>query len=195
MQTLCDVGSRRGFGSGGVPALEPDKRSWRGRVVSLAKGPWGRPLGRAAATLSAVVFLSWLGMRSAQSTSPSPEPAPTLESLVTMAAVPVGSSLASPEPPTAHHDAGPVSSSGAVHSPGVLPDGRVVLNAATAEDLCRLKGIGPARAKKIVALRERLGRFRALRQLLRVRGIGPRTLERLRPHLVLDAPSDAADAG
>jgi competence protein ComEA len=79
----------------------------------------------------------------------------------------------------------------------VLPDGRVVLNAATAEDLCRLPGIGPARAAKILELRAKLGGFRSVRQLLRVRGIGPRTLKRLSPLLVLDAPSapEAKDGG
>ena len=72
---------------------------------------------------------------------------------------------------------------------GVLPDGRVVLNVASEQDLTRLPGIGPARAKAILALRLRLGRFRSLTDLRRVKGIGRRSLERLRPHAVLDAPS------
>jgi competence protein ComEA len=76
---------------------------------------------------------------------------------------------------------------------GVLEDGRVVLNEATDEDLRRLPGIGPARAAKIMALRDRLGRFRSFRQLLQVRGIGPRTLHKLEPRMVLNAPPN--DAG
>jgi competence protein ComEA len=72
---------------------------------------------------------------------------------------------------------------------GVLPDGRVVLNVAGEQDLTRLPGIGPARAKAIVALRSRLGRFRSLTDLRRVKGIGPRSLERMRAHAVLDAPT------
>jgi competence protein ComEA len=75
----------------------------------------------------------------------------------------------------------------------VLEDGRVVLNEATDEDLRRLPGIGPARAAKIIALRDRLGGFRSFRQLLQVRGIGLRTLRKLEPRMVLDAPSN--DAG
>ncbi|HEU4409992.1 MAG TPA: helix-hairpin-helix domain-containing protein, partial [Polyangiaceae bacterium] len=74
-------------------------------------------------------------------------------------------------------------------APGVLPDGRVVLNAANEDDLKRLPGVGPTRAKAILALRSRLGRFRSLNDLRRVKGIGRRSLERLRPHAVLDAPA------
>lgn len=73
--------------------------------------------------------------------------------------------------------------------PAVTDDGRVVLNVAAEPDLTRLPGIGPKRAQAIVELRERLGRFSRLEQLLRVRGIGRRTLRRLRPLLVLDPPA------
>jgi competence protein ComEA len=62
----------------------------------------------------------------------------------------------------------------------------VVLNRADADELQRLPGVGPKRAEAILALRQRLGRFRRESDLLRVKGIGPRTLERMRPHLVLD---------
>jgi competence protein ComEA len=132
--------------------------------------------------LGAVVFLSWLGARSAQSTSPpAGEPEAELAGLVTMSPVAAaGSSSGSA--------AGPEDPDGGRRAAGVLPDGRVVLNAATAEELCRLPGIGPARATKILELRTKLGGFRSLRQLLRVRGIGPRTLKRLSPLVVLDAP-------
>lgn len=58
----------------------------------------------------------------------------------------------------------------------------VDLNRATAEELERLPGIGPALARRIVALRAEVGRFRQIDDLLRVRGIGPATLERLRDH-------------
>lgn len=73
-------------------------------------------------------------------------------------------------------------------SNGVLPDGRVILNTATAEELTRLKGVGLKRAKAIIDLRERLGGFKRISSLLRVRGIGVRTLKRLRPFVVLDPP-------
>jgi competence protein ComEA len=69
-----------------------------------------------------------------------------------------------------------------------------VLNTATEEDLRRLPGIGAKRAAAILALRVRLGRFRALEDLLKVKGLGRATLKRLRPLVRLDG-GEAGDAG
>jgi competence protein ComEA len=77
----------------------------------------------------------------------------------------------------------PVATAGAV-----LADGRIVLNAASAEELTKLPGVGMKRAEAIVALRTKLKRFRQATDLLRVKGIGPRSLKRMLPHLVLDPP-------
>ncbi len=63
---------------------------------------------------------------------------------------------------------------------------RVVLNQADTAQLQRLPGVGVKRAEAIVELRQRLGRFRRPSDLLRIKGIGPRTLERMLPHLALD---------
>lgn len=65
-------------------------------------------------------------------------------------------------------------------------DGRVVLNRAGLTELQRLPGIGAKRAQAILELRQRLGRFRRTSDLLRIKGIGPRLLERISPQLVLD---------
>lgn len=63
------------------------------------------------------------------------------------------------------------------------------LNLATAADLELLPRIGPALAGRIIAERDR-ARFESVDSLLRVRGIGPRTLERLRPWVtVLEPPA------
>ncbi len=59
----------------------------------------------------------------------------------------------------------------------------VDLDRATAEELERLPGIGPALAARIVADRRARGPFQSPEALLRVPGIGPRTLERIRPFL------------
>jgi competence protein ComEA len=75
-------------------------------------------------------------------------------------------------------------------SAGITKDGKVVLNRATAEELTRLPGIGEKRAAAIVALRERLGRFKRSSDLLRVRGIGPVSLHKMKPHFVLDSPKE-----
>jgi competence protein ComEA len=55
-------------------------------------------------------------------------------------------------------------------------------NRASLGELQRLPGIGPTLAQRIVA--ERSGEpFRAAEDLRRVRGIGPKTLEKIRPYL------------
>jgi len=59
--------------------------------------------------------------------------------------------------------------------------GKIDLNRATAAELVGLPGIGPARAEAVIALRERLGGFRRVEDLLRVRGIGRATLAKIRP--------------
>ena len=58
---------------------------------------------------------------------------------------------------------------------------RLDLNVAGATDLELLPRIGPALAERIIALRTQRGRFERVDDLLMVRGIGVRTLERLRP--------------
>jgi competence protein ComEA len=77
-------------------------------------------------------------------------------------------------------------------SRGVTTDGKVVLNEATVDDLVRLPRVGPKRAAAIVELRKRLGKFRKPTDLLRVRGIGRKTLTLMLPKLVVDAPVEPA---
>ena len=52
------------------------------------------------------------------------------------------------------------------------PDGRMDINAAEAEDLMTVPGIGPALARGILTLREERGGFRLLEELMDVNGIG-----------------------
>jgi len=59
----------------------------------------------------------------------------------------------------------------------------VDLNRAGAAELETLPGIGPALAGRILAERSRRGRFDRVEELLEVSGIGPATLERIRPLL------------
>ncbi len=69
---------------------------------------------------------------------------------------------------------------------------RVDVNQATAEQLERLPGVGPALADRIVALREKSGPFPGASALAAVRGIGPALLSRLAGHLSF--PGAAAEA-
>ncbi len=63
------------------------------------------------------------------------------------------------------------------------PGERIDLNAAPAEELARLPGIGPALASRIVTHRTTVGPFGSLSDLDRVSGIGPTVIKRVRPHV------------
>ena len=60
----------------------------------------------------------------------------------------------------------------------------VDVNAADWPELSQLPGIGETLARRIVESRQTLGPFRDHRDLERVPGIGPLTLERIGPHLL-----------
>jgi competence protein ComEA len=66
--------------------------------------------------------------------------------------------------------------------------GVVNLNTATEDELVRLPGIGPSKARAIIEARQR-NRFRRVEDVLRVRGIGRATLRRLAPMLRVDGPT------
>ncbi|MFV0414503.1 MAG: ComEA family DNA-binding protein [Oscillospiraceae bacterium] len=57
------------------------------------------------------------------------------------------------------------------------------INAAPAEELEALPGVGPVRAAAIVEYRTAHGSFKNPEELLNVPGIGERTLEGMRSHL------------
>lgn len=89
---------------------------------------------------------------------------------------PMGSSV------TSNTVAAPAQSGGGpAGAKGTAPSGAAVdLNAATAEDLDALPGVGPVTAAAIIAWREAHGRFGSVDQLGEVDGIGPARLEKLR---------------
>ena len=61
------------------------------------------------------------------------------------------------------------------------------INRASAEELEALPRIGPRIAAAIVAYRKEHGAFRTSRDLIRVRGIGPKTMETLMPYVTVDS--------
>ncbi len=60
---------------------------------------------------------------------------------------------------------------------------RLDINEADWPEISQLPGIGETLARRIVESRAAEGPFSDLDQLQRVRGIGPRTLEEIRPYL------------
>lgn len=91
---------------------------------------------------------------------------------------------ADPAPaPPACECACPGDEAGEERTPGAPID----LNRATEHALVGLPGIGPARARAILAYRAEHGGFRSVSQLLHIRGIGRALLKQLRPLLTLGA--------
>jgi competence protein ComEA len=179
-----------------APALAP---SSRGRSTAPHFFVWLPILVKVAAAAGVAVILAVIGVKAgAHGPPPAFEPAASATPAVVAAAI-VPRAAATPitadSPPTVV-DAGTTAPSTGSTEPaeggGLLPDGRVVLNAATEAELTKLPGIGPSRAQAILALRQRLKRFRAVEDLLRVKGIGRKMLRRLRPNIVLDRPSGEA---
>jgi competence protein ComEA len=68
---------------------------------------------------------------------------------------------------------------------GGSADSPLDLNRATARDLERLPGIGPALAERIVASREQTGGFQSIEDLRRVPGLGRATISRLRDRIAV----------
>jgi competence protein ComEA len=174
-------------------------------IAALRQSPWAAVALRCAAILVGLLVLAAIGALSigrslegsallggalgrgelaahtnAEWLAPTPEPAPGPAPAVAAAAAPA------PEQPSCDPAPG---------STGVTADGKVILNSASVQELTRLPGVGQRRAEQIVELRTRLKRFKRVSDLLRVRGIGVRALKRLKPHVVLDAPRQPAEAG
>ena len=68
-------------------------------------------------------------------------------------------------------------------SPAAL---HVSVNRANEAELTALPGIGPITAQRILEMRQQGGRFVALRDLLKVKGVSPKTLEKLQGILTFD---------
>lgn len=61
------------------------------------------------------------------------------------------------------------------------------LNTAGATDLDALPGIGPALAQRIVEYRQKYGPFKKIDDLIQVSGIGPKLLDKIKPHLIISS--------
>src|SRR5882762_7431087 len=61
----------------------------------------------------------------------------------------------------------------------------VDLNTATSEELQQVPGIGPATAEKILQMRKSYGAFKSVDDLLAIRGLGAKRLEKMRKYLTV----------
>lgn len=72
--------------------------------------------------------------------------------------------------------------------------GALNLNTASEEELMRLPGVGPSKAKAILDLRTQLKGFKKVEDLMRVKGIGRKTFRKLLPMLKLDGATTLVEA-
>jgi len=72
--------------------------------------------------------------------------------------------------------------SGATKKPPPKP---VNINTATSEELQQVPGIGPATAEKILQMRKSYGTFKSVDDLLAIKGIGKKRLEKMRKYLTV----------
>jgi competence protein ComEA len=66
-----------------------------------------------------------------------------------------------------------------------LGSSQVNLNTAGTEQLTTIPGIGESMAQRIVEWRDEHGPFRRVEDLMKVKGIGEKSLEKLRPHVTV----------
>ena len=174
-------------------------QSSRSAFASLRTSVWSKPIARVLLLVAGLAILGIVGRAAgARADLPAP-PAVDLAVDAGANAAPAAlllaapgpcsnSSTASGAPPSFASPEAPVAAAAtrSRRDNEATAEDPVVLNTATASDLRRLPGVGAKRAEAIIALRARLGRFRQLEDLLRVRGIGRATLRRLRPVVRLE---------
>ena len=177
-----------------TPQAEPKGALGRMRAA-IADSPWGALAGKGLLAATGFVLLALVGsgrlggapprLGIAEAAAATASASASASASIKAPPAPEASASASAvaDPPA---DAGAPSDPKDGGGPAVTADGKVALNLATEQDLRRLPGIGATRAKAILALRERLGRFRRPEDLLRVKGIGRRSLARLRPLLIIE---------
>lgn len=65
----------------------------------------------------------------------------------------------------------------------------VNINTASVQELQFLPRVGPSLAQRIVAFREKNGPFKTAEELMRVKGVGEKTFDLLRPYVTTSGPT------
>src|ERR1035437_518222 len=68
------------------------------------------------------------------------------------------------------------------------PANPIDLNVANAKELEQLPGVGPVIAQRIIDMRQKSGRFRRVEDLLAIRGMSTKRLEKLRRYVTVSPP-------
>ncbi len=76
-------------------------------------------------------------------------------------------------------------SSSETEKPSVNKDGSVNINTASESELCEIPGIGPSRAKSIIAYREEHGRFGTIEDIMNVSGIKDKFFVKIKDHITV----------
>lgn len=104
------------------------------------------------------------------------------------------SNVAGSPPPDSVHNAANETTAPAQKKTGAeRPSRPLDINRATAAELEELPRIGPKTAERIISYRSTYGPFASVEDLTAVKGIGPKTLALLRPHLMI-APDSSSEA-
>lgn len=173
--------------------LQAARNAWATLVALRQRFP---PLpGKILVTVCALLALAGLGSptgarllglktREALAREPPPQ----------AASAPASTGPAVPAPPAQASSAAPIEAAEAPpatvsHSARATPEDPVYVNEADATELRRLPGIGAKRADAILALRARKQKFTRVEELLTVKGIGPKSLAKLRPLIRLTRPA------
>jgi len=162
-------------------------KAWRRATVRLGPFPDRTTLAQDSVGAADSMSRAAIPVPALADTGASPEIAPR----------PSGADSAA-VPTVVYGDPGPAT--GRVHpgnAPGGVPSGRkaslggsgvfgkINLNRADAAGLMRIKGVGGKTADAILAYRRAHGPFRDVRELLQIKGIGEKKLEKLAPQIIL----------
>jgi len=63
------------------------------------------------------------------------------------------------------------------------------INTANSEELQQVPGIGPATAQKILQMRKTYGPFKSVDDLLAIRGLGEKRLDKMRKYITVEPPA------